>query len=83
MLMTLPGWPKDGEKLVIDDAHAGRQRKSASIPTAIGRPDKILLVQLQNITFLNKIADHRQFLFAGDGMRLDKFMPLNFQPRAP
>ena len=24
MLMTLPGWPKEGEKMVMDDAHAGR-----------------------------------------------------------
>src|SRR5580700_3417562 len=82
MLMTFPGCPKDGEKLVMDAAHAECQRKSAGITTANCRTDKTLLVQLHSITFLNKIADHRQFLFTGNGMRFDEFTPLYFQPRA-
>jgi hypothetical protein len=34
MVMTLPGWPDEGEKPVIVSPRAARQRKSASVPAA-------------------------------------------------
>src|SRR5665213_4340400 len=84
MVMTSPGWPKDGEKLLSVAARPLWQSSSASSAAIICQENQSpLKPNCLSITFANKVPHHCHFNFSGDGMAFFKFPPVNLQAGAP
>ena len=89
IVITLPGWPKEGEKLLIVALWHGSGKSNAkSIAAIIGRNAQLLLVfpvetSHLYISVLHEVANNRHLLFASYSMPFHEFAPVNSQAGPP